>query len=137
MIHHEKIYQTPDVSFNASRSFGLWPICGLAGANPGHGILEDRGLCRNGKTGGGTGSLGRTIPALSFGLRCMWGFDFYLFNQNGEMIPEYESTAEQSMPEILRTSEGELILPIYDEGKNVMNICGWIPQSGNCGHWQG
>lgn len=53
------------------------------------------------------------------------GFDFYLFNQNGEMILEYESTAEQSMPDILRTSEGELLLPIYDDGKKCYEYI-WV-----------
>lgn len=53
------------------------------------------------------------------------GFDFYLFNPNGEMILEYESTTEQSMPEILRTSEGELILPIYDDGKKCYEYM-WV-----------
>lgn len=59
----------------------------------------------------GKGNICVTVP------RENKGFGFFLFNQNGEMILEYESTAEQSMPGVLRTSEGELILPIYDNGK--------------------
>lgn len=53
------------------------------------------------------------------------GFYFYLINPNGEMILDYESTAEQSMPEILRTSEGELILLIYDDGKKCYEYM-WV-----------
>lgn len=40
---------------------------------------------------------------------------FYLLNRNGETILEYECAPEQSIRDILRTSEGELILSIYDE----------------------
>lgn len=40
---------------------------------------------------------------------------FYLLNRNGETILEYEDAPEQSVRDILRTSEGELILSIYDE----------------------
>lgn len=40
---------------------------------------------------------------------------FYLLNRNGETILEYEDAPEQSIRDILRTSEGELILLIYDE----------------------
>ncbi|MDE5892810.1 MAG: ABC transporter substrate-binding protein [Acetatifactor sp.] len=40
---------------------------------------------------------------------------FYLFGQNGEILLEYEGTSKQNLVDPLRTPEGELILPVYDE----------------------
>lgn len=40
---------------------------------------------------------------------------FYLFDQSGELLLEYEGTAKQNLVDPLRTPEGELILPVYDE----------------------
>lgn len=41
--------------------------------------------------------------------------DFYLVGQGGEILLEYEGTAERRLVEPLRTPEGELIFPVYDE----------------------
>lgn len=40
---------------------------------------------------------------------------FYLFDQSGELLLEYEGTPKQNFVEPLRTPDGELILPVYDE----------------------
>lgn len=42
-------------------------------------------------------------------------FGMYLFEKNGELLLEYEGTPRQQPVDPLRTPEGELILPIYDE----------------------
>ena len=41
-------------------------------------------------------------------------FGFYLLNQSGEPLLEYEGTSKQYPIDPLRTPEGELILPVYD-----------------------
>ncbi len=41
-------------------------------------------------------------------------FAIYLFDQGGQALLEYEGTAEQWLVEPLRTSDGELIFPVYD-----------------------
>ena len=40
---------------------------------------------------------------------------FYLFDQSGEILLEYEGTSKQNLVDPLRAPEGELILPVYDE----------------------
>lgn len=40
---------------------------------------------------------------------------FYLFDQSGEILLEFEGTSKQNLVDPLRTPEGELILPVYDE----------------------
>lgn len=42
-------------------------------------------------------------------------YGFYLFAPDGEILLEYEGTLGQQLAEPLRTSDGELILPVYDE----------------------
>lgn len=40
---------------------------------------------------------------------------FYLFDQSGEILLEFEGTSKQNLVDPLRTPGGELILPVYDE----------------------
>ncbi len=44
-------------------------------------------------------------------------FEFYLVDRYGDILMEYEGTPKQQLVEPLRTSDGELIIPIYDNGE--------------------
>lgn len=51
--------------------------------------------------------------------------EIYLFDRDGEALLEYEGTAGQQIVEPLRTSDGELILPVYDEAEKYYEFL-WV-----------
>jgi len=58
------------------------------------------------------------------------GFCFYLLSPDGESVLEYEGAGGQSLPGLLRTPEGELILSVYDDGKRAYEYLWADPASG-------
>lgn len=50
---------------------------------------------------------------------------FYLFDQSGKILLEYEGTTKQKLVDPLRTPEGELILPVYDETEECYEFL-WV-----------
>lgn len=64
-------------------------------------------------------------------------FGFYLFNQSGELLLEYEGTSKQHLVDPLRTPEGELILPVYDSTEECYEFLWADTAEGNCEPWAG
>lgn len=53
------------------------------------------------------------------------GFDFYLFDREGKLLLEQEGAQGQQAVEPLRTADGELILPVYDEAEKCYEFL-WV-----------
>lgn len=54
---------------------------------------------------------------------------FCLFDRNGELLMEYEGTRGQQFVNPLRTRDGELILPVYDQDESCYEFL-WADASG-------